>query len=241
MKKGIIVLFFSLSFSAFSQQIQLTPVLVGSAGGFQEASWGSISFSAGEAIVTTLDNGNFFLTQGFHQPNLVSELEVVVITKSERCRGSRDGAAAIKVNGGFPPYTFNWSPITDFRDSVGTLESGLYSVIVRDSYGKEATVDFYIERELNTACLFHIYSGITPNGDSQNDTWIIDGIENFPDNNVQIYNRWGDKVWEANAYNNNTVVWDGSNRRGNPLPDGTYFYIVTLMGDVFKGWVELTR
>jgi hypothetical protein len=37
------------------------------------------------------------------------------------------------------------------------------------------------------------------------------------------------------------VVWDGSGRRGNPLPDGTYFYIVTLMGDVFKGWVELTR
>ena len=81
-------------------------------------------------------------------------------------------------------------------------------------------------------CQIEIPQFISPNGDGKNDKLIIPGIEEFPDNVIKIYNRWGNLVYEANKYSND---WDGStnvnkgvNRvlgSGNTLPTGTYFYI----------------
>jgi gliding motility-associated-like protein len=86
-----------------------------------------------------------------------------------------------------------------------------------------------------------IYNGITPNGDGRNDGWIIDGIEEYPDNEVLIFNRWGDQVREFTGYNNNTVVWDGTNQFGKKLPDATYYYIVKLraINKIYTGWVVI--
>jgi len=86
-----------------------------------------------------------------------------------------------------------------------------------------------------------IYTGITPNGDGNNDTWIIDNIDLYPNNSVAIFNRWGIEVWSGNGYNNSTVLWKGDNASGQPLPDATYFYIVKVDGVTYKGWVQLTR
>ena len=47
-----------------------------------------------------------------------------------------------------------------------------------------------------------IYSGFSPNGDDQNDTWRIDGIENVPDAEILIFNRWGTTVFESRGYDN---------------------------------------
>ncbi len=230
-----------ISSAGFTQQVQLTPVLVGSVGGFSSGTWGSLSFSVGEAVIVTSSSSEYFLTQGIQQPNMVQSLQLEVVTKGESCRGAKDGYAAIKVNGGYAPFSYIWSPINSSQDSLGGLESGDYTVTVTDKYGKVGVINFSIELEKMSACYFHIYSGITPNGDGNNDKWEIDGIENFPDNSVEIYNRWGDKVWEAKGYDNTGIVWEGNNASGRPLPDGTYFYIVTLSGDIYKGWVELTN
>ena len=69
------------------------------------------------------------------------------------------------------------------------------------------------------------------NGDNQNDFWVIDCIQNFPSNNVKVFNRSGVKVYEADGYNNNDVIFRGIGEKGlytlgNELPDGTYFYII---------------
>lgn len=88
----------------------------------------------------------------------------------------------------------------------------------------------------------HIYNGITPNNDGINDVWFIDGIEQYPDNNVTIFNRWGRKVWEAKNYNNGDIAWDGTNKQEVLLPDGTYFYILHVPdSEPSKGWVQITR
>lgn len=99
----------------------------------------------------------------------------------------------------------------------------------------------------------------TPNGDGANDTFIITikppeednpgraggtGSGNYQpindyyiSNEIVIFNRWGNNVFEATDYNND---WDGSN-----LPDGTYFYILKCEGklgeDIFKGAVTILR
>jgi gliding motility-associated-like protein len=88
-----------------------------------------------------------------------------------------------------------------------------------------------------------IFNTFTPNGDGKNDTWYIEGIKSYSDNEVKIFNRWGDEVWSAENYNNESVVWDGSNKNGEKLPDATYFYIVKLrnMDKVFSGWVMIHK
>ena len=70
--------------------------------------------------------------------------------------------------------------------------------------------------------------GFSPNGDGINDEWIIEGIDEYPDNVVQIFNRWGMIVWESTGYNNGDNVWKGDNHSKKGVPDGTYFYIVSF-------------
>jgi gliding motility-associated-like protein len=78
-----------------------------------------------------------------------------------------------------------------------------------------------------------VYSSLTPNGDGLNDTWIIDGINYYTENNVKIINRWGDLVYQQSNYNNQDRVWKGECNSGfiiadKRLPDGTYFYSIDL-------------
>ncbi|MBL7904062.1 MAG: gliding motility-associated C-terminal domain-containing protein, partial [Bacteroidales bacterium] len=83
-----------------------------------------------------------------------------------------------------------------------------------------------------------IYNGVSPNKDGTNDTWIIKGIEGFPDNEVRIFNRWGDKIKDLSHYDNVNVVWDGTNSNGELVTDGTYYYIVEIKGlQTFTGWI----
>lgn len=78
-----------------------------------------------------------------------------------------------------------------------------------------------------------IYNGITPNGDGLNDYFLIDGIRNYPNNKVSIYNRWGVKVFETTSYDSDGNVFNGySHGRTTVSPDemlptGTYYYVLT--------------
>jgi len=91
------------------------------------------------------------------------------------------------------------------------------------------------------SCELIIYNGITPNGDGYNDFWYIDGISNFTNNTVAVFNRWGDKIWDGIGYNNTTVRWEGQAFNGRKVPDGTYYYVINLNDKIYKGWVEVTR
>jgi gliding motility-associated-like protein len=72
-----------------------------------------------------------------------------------------------------------------------------------------------------------IYNGISPNADSFNSTWQIKNIDILAEtkkNNVTLYNRWGDEVFSASNYDNNSKVFKGISNSGSELPSGTYFY-----------------
>ena len=84
----------------------------------------------------------------------------------------------------------------------------------------------------------------SPNGDNNNDTWVIEGIEGFPNALVQIYNRWGADIFSTIGYNNVTAVWDGTSSRGRPLTEGVYFYVIELRDGanrVFNGTITIIR
>ena len=93
-----------------------------------------------------------------------------------------------------------------------------------------------------------VFSAFSPNGDGINDTWIIQGITRFPNNEVQIFNRWGNLVFQVTGYDNTTKVWNGESTEGlafgdDGVPDGAYFYVITL-GDGserLSGYVVVRR
>lgn len=69
-----------------------------------------------------------------------------------------------------------------------------------------------------------IYNTFTPNNDGNNDTWYIGNILKYPDNILEVYNRYGKLVYRNAGYQNN---WDGR-VSGEELPSGTYFYDLDL-------------
>ncbi len=82
-----------------------------------------------------------------------------------------------------------------------------------------------------------IYNAISANDDGRNDYFIIDGIEECPQNTVEIYNRWGVKVFETTSYNTNGNVFNGYSdgrvtvSKNEKLPVGTYFYHINFLDE----------
>ncbi|MCB0487534.1 MAG: gliding motility-associated C-terminal domain-containing protein [Cyclobacteriaceae bacterium] len=77
----------------------------------------------------------------------------------------------------------------------------------------------------------NVYNGISPNGDMQNELWIIQNIESLPDareNTVSLFNRWGDLVFEISNYDNTDNVFEGIGNNGELVPSGIYFYKITF-------------
>ena len=91
----------------------------------------------------------------------------------------------------------------------------------------------------------HIPSGFSPNNDGINDTWVIRGLEEYPNHEIRIYNIWNTRVFESKNYQND---WRGTNQTqiyfGNGrLPEGTYYYIFDLGNGKkpLKGFVFIKR
>jgi len=86
-----------------------------------------------------------------------------------------------------------------------------------------------------------IFNGITPGDDGLNDIFLIGNIENYPNNNVKIFNRWGVKVFDKDGYNNNDVAFRGISEgrltiaQNQELPSGTYYYVMRFHGDENPG------
>ena len=100
---------------------------------------------------------------------------------------------------------------------------------------------------------FEVFNGLTPNGDGKNDTFLIRGIDAFPDNRMQIFNRWGTLVWETRGYDQQTNMFTGTANVGSvqgngELPTGTYFYVLEIDNPnqedvlpVYRGYLYLNR
>ena len=104
--------------------------------------------------------------------------------------------------------TYAWAT-GDTTQTITVSEGGEYSVNVSNGNCDRWFLFTVIE-------CFDAPNLITPNGDGQNDFWIVPNLEFYPGNNVKIYNRNGQKVFEATEYQND---WDASG-----LAAGVYYY-----------------
>lgn len=89
-------------------------------------------------------------------------------------------------------------------------------------------------------------AGISPNGDGINDRLIIRGTEEYQENTLAIFNRWGNEIFPASPYKND---WRGQSNNpklriiGDEVVEGTYFYILKLKPDDkgLNGTIEVIR
>lgn len=97
----------------------------------------------------------------------------------------------------------------------------------------------FFEQVVTTSNLVAPNNILTPNGDGKNDTWIIKDIENYPDNEVMVFDRAGRVVFRARNYQN---TWTGNIPSGT-LSEDTYYYVLTIRKDgranVVKGFITL--
>ncbi len=132
-----------------------------------------------------------------------------------------DETATLKAtaNGGYGPLTYTWSNGAGLGDSVivTPLETTSYFVTVTDTCGNTVISDSI---EVVVQCDVIVPNIFTPNGDTFNETFFVENLDQYPGSGVKIYNRWGRKVFEDDDYQND---WDGEK-----LADGIYFYIVTV-------------
>ena len=87
-----------------------------------------------------------------------------------------------------------------------------------------------------------IFNAISPNQDGKNDGFYLRGIENYPDNEVVVFNRWGNEVYRKKGYRNDEA-WQGT-WNGKTLPDGTYFYCIYLNdpnGQKYTGYLQIMK
>lgn len=85
-----------------------------------------------------------------------------------------------------------------------------------------------------------IPSGYSPNGDGVNDNFEIIGIDVYPDNELTIFNRWGQVVYQTTGYANE---WNGQGNAGSPLMNDTYFYVLKFNREAatYNGQVIIKR
>ena len=146
-----------------------------------------------------------------------------------------DGSIDLTVLGGTKPYAYVWSN-GETTEDIYNLSAGAYSVIITDQNGCRTSADTILTGPSELA----MPTGITPNGDGNNDFFVVKGIEAYTNNTLTIYNRWGNVVFQVDNYSN---LWGGFNSSGEELPEGTYFAFLELHGASIelKGYVEIRR
>ncbi len=173
----------------------------------------------------------------------VGEIEVGVfssasVTISQDTTISLGFSTTLEATGGI---AYEWSPVGSLDNPFSAtpvaspLTNTTYTVTVTVSTGcettREVTVTVDEDFRVDVPNLF------TPNGDGINDYFIISNIFTY-DAEVFIFNRWGTELYSSTAYQND---WDGTNNSGDQLTDGTYYYVVKVGPNVYKGAITILR
>ncbi|MDR2011223.1 MAG: gliding motility-associated C-terminal domain-containing protein [Bacteroidales bacterium] len=193
------------------------------------------NLASGEYICRIRDNNNCIIidTIKIEHP---SELTANISLTDPSCIGKNDGKIELFVNGGTSPYFFEVGEII-YTDTIITgLREGYYSVGIYDNNNCKYFIDPIKLTDQFVECI-KIPDAFSPNGDGINDTWIIEGIEDYPEATIQIFNRWGQII---TYFKISEGFWNGK-YKGKNVPTGSYIYILDLISteDKYTGTVTV--
>jgi gliding motility-associated-like protein len=192
------------------------------------------------ATISNTLSGNYIFTPNAGQCALTMTLSIIVnpsptsitLKTTDVINERPDGIIEITgVTSGLGPFKYSINNNSFTSNTIySNLIPGDYTIMVQDSNG----CVFSKVTKINSICL--IPNVITPNNDTFNDTFNLNGCEVLK---LQIFNRYG---VEVNKFDNYSDQWNGTNRKGESLPDGTYFYVAEIKDGTSKsGWVFVTK
>ncbi|PHS10477.1 MAG: hypothetical protein COA88_01675 [Kordia sp.] len=195
--------------------------------------------------ITTVQPGTYVITATEGLCSLSDTIEVLnlpspnisdISGNTEICQ---DDFTNLMVTSSDSGLTYQWqlngSDIPEQTSaSINTDQTGEYTVTASPSSGNGCSAKKTITVTEKQGC--SIPTGISPNNDGLNDSFDISWLMA---ENIQIFNRYGTKVYEKANYRNE---WYGKSNNGNDLPTGTYYYVVTISGQLpIIGWVYVNR
>jgi gliding motility-associated-like protein len=178
------------------------------------------------------------------EPSDIALTSASVVAAS--CQQNATGVINLTLTGGTPNYQAIWSNgFTGLSNS--NFPAGVYTATITDQNNCEKQFTLTVDTLgfNNSLCVdLFVPEIISPNGDGKNDFFVITKIEAFPNNTLNIFNRWGSLVYQKKGYKNE---FDGkanvSDALGNGLlPSGTYFIVLDFGDDISKpyhGYIEL--
>jgi len=140
----------------------------------------------------------------------------------------------------------NESAVLEITVTVNATGNYINTALILDSDPIDSDLDNNTSTvEVSISCLI-VYNEFSPNNDGQNEYFIIDCIENYPNNRLEVFNRYGNIVYETVAYNN---TWNGVANvsgvvnRGEMLPVGTYYYSLKIdeLNMTRSGWLYIAK
>lgn len=183
---------------------------------------------AGNYSLKVSDSGCGALTLSYQLTDQMEDVPPPSVSNVALCSS---GSAIISVND--PSASTMYRLYANSNDAQPLFEQkgGFFTVKVTGN------TRFYVS-QLNGSCessraqvmvtvglsALNIANTFTPNGDGVNDLWQINGIANYPQSEVQVFTRWGQRVFDSKGY---AVPFDGT-FNGKNLPDGVYYYIINL-------------
>ncbi|MCB9284927.1 MAG: gliding motility-associated C-terminal domain-containing protein [Lewinellaceae bacterium] len=198
-------------------------------------------FLQGDIYTVTITDGNGCKQVASFEVMEPAPLQVDLVTSPDD--GTQSGTIAAVVSGGTAPYTYTWNTGRpgDTGDLLTDLPSGEFFVLVKDANGCTATAVGFIAN--STIDCLEFRNVITPDGDGMNEEFQINCLNLYQDNTLQIFNRWGQLVYETDNYAND---WTGVNRLGEDLPEGAYFFVFNYTDEAgsmqqLKGHITLIR
>jgi gliding motility-associated-like protein len=129
---------------------------------------------------------------------------------------------------GIEMASYSWSPSASlssantYNPTAKPSQTQTYSVTVTNVYGSSTTLSITVEVMEDWNIIPN--NILTPNGDGENDKWVVDNLSIYPNNQVMIFDRSSRAIYRKTGYAND---WDGY-INGSPLPADTYYYILTL-------------
>ncbi|MBL7950247.1 MAG: gliding motility-associated C-terminal domain-containing protein [Flavobacteriales bacterium] len=120
--------------------------------------------------------------------------------------------------------TINGAEVTSFTHTDGASVAGCYQVTAVDTVGNESA---FVEAVCGDNCpVYALPNVFTPNNDRKNDTFGPFPYRGVKTIDLQVFNRWGDVVFQTNDPD---IDWKGTYKESNePLPDGVYYFLCTV-------------
>lgn len=170
-----------------------------------------------------------------------------LITSQIYCPEDSNGVVFLAATGGINPYTFVWKLNPIVGDTAFKVYNGNQVFYVVDANFCFDSIEVNMQASNPDKCGLIVPSGFTPNNDGMNDLFYIKGLSEYPENELTIFNRWGETVFQATNYKND---WNGKPMNKTLLsgtdelvPNDTYYFVLYTKANnkTTSGYVYITK